>query len=118
MKKTMAMTLLVSMAVTSLAHADEPAPTSSPQQPAPTLSPDDPGMISPLVKWQPAPFPGVLFSPRAAASVVTDVATMKDKIKIEVDAAVKVAEAKKDFTYNELDARCKSDRTKIGRAHV
>ena len=76
------------------------------------LSPDDPGLLSPLSKGQPAPFPGVLFSPRAAASVVTDVSTVKDKIKIEVDSAVKAVESKKDFAFNELNTTCAADKAR------
>jgi hypothetical protein len=114
MKKSIATLLIIAMTSPSLARADDAnQPATPPAAVTKTsLSPEDPGVISPIAKGQPAPFPGVLFSPRAAASVVTDVSTIKDKIKIEVDAAVHAAESKKDFDYNELKARCLSDKTR------
>ena len=124
MKKFVSTLLILTLNLPTLAAAQTPtsqpekttASTPSPDSPAPPktfLSPDDPGMISPLLKDQKAPFPGILFSPRAAASMSTDISTMKDKVKIEVDAAVHTAEAKKDFLYNELKIQCVSDRSRL-----
>jgi hypothetical protein len=73
---------------------------------------DDPGLISPLEKGQQAPFPGVLFSPKAASIIGADISLQKDRVKIEVDAAVKSAEAKKDFAYNELNIACTADKAR------
>lgn len=74
---------------------------------------DDPGKITPLKKGQAAPYPGVLFSPKAAAVVAAELSTMKDKTKIEVAAAVGSAEAKKDFKIAEINAACKADKTAL-----
>jgi hypothetical protein len=44
--------------------------------------------------------------------VGANASTLQDKIKIEVDAAVKSVEAKKDFAYNELNTSCAADKAK------
>ena len=67
--------------------------------------------ISPLKKGQPAPFSGVLFTPRAAASVATEINTFRDRLKIETNSAVASAEARKDFKYDEAAAACKADKS-------
>ena len=66
--------------------------------------------ISPLKKGQPAPFSGVLFTPRAAASVATEISTFREKSRIELTSAVASAEAKKDFRYDEAVSACKTDK--------
>jgi hypothetical protein len=128
MKRIISALLILTLSLPTLAAAQEAAPkkdvttsaaTASPSPDGDTkkavtsISPDDPGIIAPLRKDQKAPFPGILFSPRAAASVGADASTLKDKIKIEVDAAVRIAEAKKDFTYNELRIQCASDKSRL-----
>ena len=76
----------------------------------PTTSASGVVAISPLRKGQPAPFSGVLFTPRAAASVATEINTFRDRLKIETTSAVASAEAKKDFKYEEAAAACKADK--------
>jgi hypothetical protein len=44
--------------------------------------------------------------------VATEISTAKEKLQIEVDTAVKEAEAKKDFRYNELNTICLSDKSR------
>lgn len=67
-------------------------------------------VISPLRKDQPAPFTGVLFSPRAAATMVTDVATLGDKVTLEVNKAVGDVTARKDFEIKEAAAAARADK--------
>lgn len=103
MKRTVAVALAIVMTSTSFSAAQTP----------PIVQPnvvEDPGKITPLKKGQPAPYPGVLFSPKAAAVVATELGTAKEKIKIEVAAAVGSSEAKKDFKIAEINAACKTDK--------
>ena len=111
MKKLIALMLISSITFSSVARGEETTKNTTVSNIA--TKPEDPGLLAPLNKGQISPFSGILFSPRAAASVATDLSTLKDKIKIEVDAAVKSTEAKKDFAYNELNTVCISDKTKL-----
>ena len=69
--------------------------------------------ISPLKKGQSAPFSGILFTPRAAASIVAEVNTARERTQIEVAAAVSSAEARKNYAYNEAASRCETDKSVI-----
>lgn len=75
---------------------------------------EGPAVITPMQKGQPAPFSGILFSPRAAGGVGAEIASIPDLLRIEVEKAVKEAEARKDYAYNELNTVCTSDRTQLG----
>lgn len=127
MKKFIAALLIASITIPTVALGDQPgapkpsstsAPSASvPSPDPPPASPSastfvDPAMIAPLQQGQAAPFPGILFSPRAAATVATEISTMKERIKIEVDAAVRYAEAQKDYKYNELNTSYVSDKSR------
>lgn len=67
-------------------------------------------VITPLRKGQFAPYSGVLFSPEASAKVITELESFPERTKIEVEAAVKTAEAKKDFKISEVQSQCKTDK--------
>jgi len=95
MKKLIACIMIASLSLPSLAHAAD-AVTDA--------------VISPLKKSQPAPFSGVLFNPRAAASVATEISTLSDRINLEVKKAVTETAAKKDFILNESTAQCTADK--------
>jgi len=97
--------LLTSMTLPSLARAQDKKP-----EPPKVEVKEDTGKISPLKQNQPAPYPGVLFSPKAAAVVAIEISTAKQKIVIEVESAVKTAEAKKDRAFNILKIQCDTDR--------
>ena len=117
MKKFIASLLITSMTFSSVAFGEPPTAekvppaVAAPSATAPPLN--DPAMISPLKQGQPAPFPGVLFSPRAAASVAADISTFQERIKIEVAAAVRLSEAQKDYKYNELNTTCVADKSRF-----
>lgn len=66
--------------------------------------------ISPLRKKQRAPFVGILFTPRAAATLITEVELINDKIAIEVKKAVDDVTAKKDFEHKEAATKCTTDK--------
>ncbi len=61
-------------------------------------------------KGQIAPFTGVLLSPRALATVVAELNAIQDRIKIEVDLAVGIAEAQCDFEVAETENRLGTDK--------
>lgn len=73
-------------------------------------STNESAVVSPLRKGQAAPFSGVLFSQKAAATVITDIRLFDEKVKIEVDKAVKTTEARKQFELDEIKSQCKSDK--------
>jgi hypothetical protein len=118
MKRLIASILVTSMTLSTISWADPPKPpaetTATPASPDPQAptTPQDPAVIAPLKQGQPAPFPGILFSPRAAASVATDLSTAKERTQIEVEVAVRSSEAKKDFKYNELNILYASDKSR------
>lgn len=98
MKKLISSLLIFSMTFASISKGDSPKniATSSSSNDI-KLSTDGPAIISPIQKGQTSPFSGILFSPRAAASIASDISSFPLKLKIEVDAAVKKSEAQKDF---------------------
>lgn len=111
MKKLIAMLLISSMVLPSLALGDDKKAASQSTDSSTTKpSTDGPAVLAPLQKGQPAPYPGILFSPRAAASVAADISSFPERLRIEVDGAVKKAEARKDFTINENNTKCKVDK--------
>ena len=107
--------MAIALTLSSIA-AGQQRPTDSASQPTPGSSTSSSGVIaiSPLKKGQPAPFSGVLFTPRAAASVATEISTFRERSKIEITAAVASAEARKDFKYNEAAAACSTDKSVLG----
>lgn len=113
MKKLVATLLIASIGLPTVAWGDDkpvgsPAPAASSTS---KTSADGPAIISPLQKGQPAPYPGILFSPRAAASVAADISGFPERLKIEVNTAVKKAEAGKDFVISENNSKCNADKT-------
>lgn len=113
MKKLVASLLLASFICPAIAHAEDASPPKEQPVAVDFSEIEGPEVITPVQKGQPAPFAGILFSPRAAAVVGTEIASHPEKLKIEVDAAVKKAEAQKDFKYNELNTTCTSDKSQL-----
>lgn len=102
--KFVAATLICTMTSTSLVWAEEKKPMNS------VVDVDDVGKISPLKNGQSAPYSGILFSPKAAAVVATEISTAKEKTKIEIEVAVKASEAKKDLAYFDLKVQYDADK--------
>lgn len=100
MKRIASLFLACVMTMSSVSYAE---PTVQPTQ-------DQTAVVSPLKKGQAAPYTGVLFSPGATASLIADISTNAEKLAIEVEKAVKVAEAKKDFEKSELKTTCDADK--------
>lgn len=74
---------------------------------------EDVAKISPLRKGDTAPFSGILFSPRATASVVTDIETIEEKIALEVAKVKRDKDVEKQFELNESNSKCKTQKDVI-----
>ena len=103
MKKFIATLLIVTILTPSLAFAEETSRT-------PVIV-GDPGLLAPLPKGSPAPFSGVLISPRGGSVIVADYDVFGEKMRIEVDAAVAKAHAEMEFKVKENAAQCEADKT-------
>lgn len=110
MKKIISILVMTSIFQTGILHAEEAAPVKTETKPEDVSGP---ATLSPLQKGQVAPYSGILFSPRAAAQLATEISSFPDKLKIEIDTAVKNAEANKDFTIKEQKSQCKSEKTQL-----
>lgn len=101
----------------SMAQESVPSPDATASVPisiptAPTIQIGEPDVgpaISPMKRGQQAPFTGVLLSPAAIASIISDINHKNDLIKIEVDKATKTLTAKHEFETNLLKLRSESD---------
>jgi len=106
-KKLVSVVLTTSMLFSSTAafaqKSNVPSPEPDPEEQI--------AKISPMRKGNRAPFTGVLFSPRATATVVTEIETFDERMKIEIDKAVRDVTAKKQFELNELDSKCITAKT-------
>lgn len=95
------------MTITSVAHAD---PVQLPKVQKPANEPDPGNTISPMKKGQIAPFTGVLLSPMAVATVITELGSIDEKIKIETDKAVGKCVAESDFNFKEAQSKYLADK--------
>lgn len=101
----------------SVAQGSVPSPDATASVPisiptAPTVQIGEPDVgpaISPMKRGQQAPFTGVLLSPAAVASIISDINHKNDLIKVEVDKATKTLAAKHEFETNLLKLRSESD---------
>lgn len=73
--------------------------------------------ISPLKKGQLAPFTGVELSPLAVATVITELNSIADKVKIETDRSRAEEQAKCDFRVSEAQAKATAD-AKVAQAQL
>lgn len=71
--------------------------------------PDVGAAVSPLKKGQLAPFSGVLLSPRATATIVAQINSTTDRIKLEVDHAQAEAAAHCDYEVSEVKTHAEAD---------
>lgn len=101
MKKIISAFLVASLLTSSHAFADPVASVS--------VDPLQVSGLTPIRKGQAAPYAGVLLTPKAVATIIAEKETEKEKIAAMVDAAVKTAEAKKDFQIAELKTNCETD---------
>lgn len=73
--------------------------------------------ISPLKKGQVAPFTGVELSPLAVATIIAELNSFADKVKIETDRARAEEQAKCDFRLSEAQAKATAD-LKVSQAQL
>jgi len=66
--------------------------------------------ISPMKKGDKAPFTGLLLSPRATATLMAQMNTAKDQVKIEVDRTLGEATARCDFKLSEQKTASDTDK--------
>jgi hypothetical protein len=73
--------------------------------------------ISPLKKGQIAPFTGVLLSPKAVASVIAELDSFGERIKIETDKTKGEDKAQCDFQVNSVKIQAEAD-AKVAQAKL
>lgn len=84
---------------------------SLPEPPQPVPGEVDVGAaVSPMKKGQVAPFTGVLLSPKATAVIVTQLNSIDEMIKIEVDKAKAESKAQCDFALAEQKNALETDK--------
>jgi len=97
--------LVASMTLTSSTAFTQSVPSPDPE-------PEDViAKIAPLKKGHVAPFAGVLFSPKATATVITEYETFDQRIKVEIDKVIKTETAKRQFEVNEANSKCITSKT-------
>ena len=72
--------------------------------------PDVGAAISPMKKGDRAPFTGVLLSPKAVATIVAQLDSLQEQIKIEVDRVTAENKARCDFNLAEQQTTCIADK--------
>lgn len=122
MKKLIASLLIgAQLAVAFPVYAQDPPPPGTIALPdAPKPAPGEPDVgaaISPMKKGQVAPFTGILLSPKATATIIAQLNTLQEQIKIEVDHARAEEKAKCDFRVAEVQTTAEADR-KVLQAQV
>ena len=107
MKKFVSSLCIVTiLALPTSAYADD---QTFPDVPKPVPGEIDVGAaISPLRKGQLAPFTGVLLSPKALASIITELNSISDQIKIEVDKTKAEDAANCDYRVAETENELKT----------
>lgn len=107
-------TILLSFLTSNYARAEEPAANNKVLiEAVPTLDPkeSDPGkVISPMRKGQKAPYTGVLLAPQSLASVVAELESVPEKIKIDVNKAVSECQTKCELAASNAATRCTADK--------
>lgn len=104
MKKVISTLLLFSFLIPSVAFG---------QLPSPDAEPDVGKSLSPLSKGQKAPFTGVLLSPAAAASVIVDIESFEEKMRIEVKNAIQKEQAECEKKLSDSSTRLTAEKKEI-----
>ena len=91
----------------NIASAD---PVRLPDVVVPSGEADVGAALSPMKKGDKAPFTGVLLSPKAVATLIAQMGTLQEQIKIEVDHAVAVNSAQCDFKTSEQKTTSDADK--------
>lgn len=95
-------------------YAQDPRPAGTITLPdAPKPAPGEPDVgaaISPMKKGQVAPFTGILLSPKATATIIAQLNTLQEQIKIEVNHVRAEEKARCDFRVAEIKTTTDADR--------
>lgn len=78
----------------------------------PTIG-DDLSLVCPLVQGQQAPFSGVLISSKATAMIVSEYDYFDERLKVEVENAIKVEQIRANFALKEQDSKFSTERTTL-----
>jgi hypothetical protein len=125
MKKLISSVVLTSILLSSFqVHADESAQKTGVISMVQALEPEKPksekdvgAALSPMKKGQFSPFTGVLLSPLAIATLISELNAKGEEIKIEVDRAKAEAEANHTYEKSVMTAQCVADK-KVLQANV
>ncbi len=102
------------LAVAAPVYAQDLVPLGAITLPnAPRPQPGEPDVgaaISPMKKGQIAPFTGVLLSPKATATIIAQLNSMQEQIKIEVDHAKAESKARCEFQIAETKTHLEADK--------
>ena len=115
MKKIISILTLLSFSSSMTVHADDAKPSSIKmiQQvvpDSPKTEKDVGAAISPLRKFQASPFTGVLLSPLAAITLLTDLNSRDEEMKLEIEKTKKETEAKFVYEKSIIQNECRSDK--------
>jgi hypothetical protein len=108
MKKLIATTLLCCMTFSNTLKAEPIIKFPTVVKPPTEL--DLGNAISPIKKDQIAPFTGVLLSPGATSTIIVELSSIPDKVKLEVDRAVRTCLAEGEFAIKEAQSRYTADK--------
>ena len=103
LKSIIAACTIITLICPSFAYAQVPSPEPDEQ--------DQVSKISPMRMGDTAPFSGVLFSPKATATVITEIETFDERMRLEVDKAVRDVIAKKQYEINETTSKCTTEKS-------
>lgn len=123
MKKFIASLLIgAQFSIALPAFAQDPVPVKAtitlPAVPAPVPGEKDVGAaISPMKKGQVAPFTGIELSAAATATIIAQLNSIQDQVKIEVDHARSEEQAKCTFNVSEVTTHLTADK-KVLQAQV
>lgn len=115
MKKPFFLFVLASM-LTFAFVADAATPSLPSVEPLPG-EPDVGSAISPMKKGQVAPYTGVLLSPKALATIVTELKSFDERIKIELERANGESKARCDYEINAVKIAAETD-SKVAQARL
>jgi len=107
MKKIISLLMICCMTITSTSQAD---PIQLPQVQKPANESDPGNVISPMKKGQSAPYTGVLLSPQAVATIIAELGSIDEKVKIETDKAVGKCVAESEFNFKEAQSKHLADK--------
>lgn len=108
--------VLFSILTPSFVHAQQPSPSSTKDElivAKSTAGGDDadPGKVmTPLKKGQKTPYTGVLLAPASVASIVVELESIPEKIRLETDKVQNVCQAKCERNLADVETKLNADK--------